>query len=980
MHERQTLALSAIGHTYRDFRITSYLPIPELHSTLIELVHAPTGARVMHIANDDPENLFCLSFQTLPNDSKGAAHILEHTVLCGSSKFPIKDPFFSMTRRSLNTFMNAFTGQDFTCYPASSQVKKDFYNLLEVYLDAAFHPELKHLSFLQEGHRLEWSNPKNFAEPLLRKGVVYNEMKGAMTSAEARLSQSMLRLLTPDLPYAYNSGGDPKAIPDLSYEELVEFHQTFYHPSRCIFFFYGDLPLSDHLDFLCKHALKGVGALAPLAPLPAQRRFHHPVRVVEHYPIAPGEKTTARAQIAFGWLTASIAHQSELLGLCLLEIFLMETDASPLKRALLKSKLCAEAESSIDVEMSESPVILVCKGCDPAKEEALKGVVFKTLENIAAKPLDAAQVEAALHQLEFQRTEIGGEGWPFGLTLFMRAALIKHHGSRPEDALLIHSLFAELRDRLKSPEYLPNLIRKYLLDNQHFVTLVLLPDPEMQKREETEETAQLEALRQTLTEPMREQIVAEATALLKYQEALEHQSLDCLPKVTLHDVPPKSRDFLLQHENLRGVDVFAHPCFTNQITYADFLFNLPEIEKSDLPFLSLLVRMWTDLGCGGRTYEETLHFCQAHTAGIDAHLALHVMTDNPDHLAPAFSLRGKALDRNVEPFFQLLSDFAKGPDFTDKARLSEWLLQHATEMEEEFVKNALSYAIQASLSGYSAASTIYQQWNGLPYYRFVQALVKNKGEAWMQRLSALSKQLTANGRPHLIVSCDGAQLQRILKHDAYALGQWETQSDAQPWKGAYSLDKTHSHIEQIPSPVAFSAMGARTVAYRDSGVAELMIATELLENVVLHKEIREKGGAYGSGASYSPTTGNFHFSAYRDPNLSRTIATFRGALIQIAGGKFNERELEEAKLGLIASMDTPVPPGGRAIVAYAWHRANRTLEDRQRLRDEILRATKAGVASVVSEKLCGLDYTVVSLLGEELWRKEQPLCPELSAH
>lgn len=225
-----------IGDTYRSFRITKFLPLDELQSTLLEAEHVPTGATLIHIANNDPENFFCLSFQTLPSSSNGVAHILEHIVLCGSKKFPIKDPFFSMTRRSLNTYMNALTGQDFTCYPASSQVEKDFYNLLEVYLDAVFEPELKKMSFMQEGHRLGLSDPANPNSPLQFDGIVYNEMKGSLSSPESRLWESVLKHLTPDLPYAVNSGGDPKEITNLTYEELKQFHKTFYHPSRCIFF------------------------------------------------------------------------------------------------------------------------------------------------------------------------------------------------------------------------------------------------------------------------------------------------------------------------------------------------------------------------------------------------------------------------------------------------------------------------------------------------------------------------------------------------------------------------------------------------------------------------------------------------------------------------------------------------------------------------------------------------------------------------
>ena len=476
-------ALSAVGHAYRDFVVTKYLPLPELQSTLIEMTHEPSGARVMHIANDDPENLFCLSLRTLPDSSDGVAHILEHTVLCGSAKYPVKDPFFAMTRRSLNTFMNAMTGQDFTCYPASSQVEKDFYNLMEVYLDAVFHPELKHLSFLQEGHRIEFTEAKNPATPLQFQGVVYNEMKGNLSSSDSRLWRAVFKHLFSDLPYAHNTGGDPKEIPTLTHEELIEFHRNFYHPSRCIFFFYGNIPLAKHLDFIIDKALKGVPKLAPIPPLARQTRFPAPIARIEKYPIAESESLEKKTILAYAWLTAPVTDPGEVLALSLLDCLLMDNDASPLRIALLRSKLCTQAAASLDVEMSEVPYLVVCKGCEPENGDALKDVLLKTLREIAEKPFSKEQIEASLHQLEFERTEINTDEGPFGLTLFMRAVLITQHGSEPENGLLIHTLFKDLRAKLEDPNYLSNLIRHYLIDNTHFLQLTLAPDPQLEKAE-----------------------------------------------------------------------------------------------------------------------------------------------------------------------------------------------------------------------------------------------------------------------------------------------------------------------------------------------------------------------------------------------------------------------------------------------------------------------------------------------------------------
>ncbi|HNA62978.1 MAG TPA: insulinase family protein, partial [Rhabdochlamydiaceae bacterium] len=291
-----------VGERYKDFLVQKVVKLDELQATLLELEHVHSGAIVMQIENDDPENLFCLSFQTLPSSSNGVAHILEHTVLCGSRKFPVKDPFFAMTRRSLNTFMNALTGADFTCYPAASQVEKDFYNLLDVYLDAVFHPHLRRESFLQEGHRLELTNPKDLNSPLVWKGVVYNEMKGAMAPADTRLWHTMMAALVPDLTYSHVSGGDPAVIPSLTYEELIHFHETYYHPSRCLFFFYGNLPLKHHLDFIEERVLKSATQLAPLPALPRQKRFKHPLIREGSYPVSEDDVENM-TMTAWGWLT-----------------------------------------------------------------------------------------------------------------------------------------------------------------------------------------------------------------------------------------------------------------------------------------------------------------------------------------------------------------------------------------------------------------------------------------------------------------------------------------------------------------------------------------------------------------------------------------------------------------------------------------------------------------------------------------------------
>jgi presequence protease len=969
-------ALDVEGQEYRGFIVTKYLHLKELQSTLIEIVHEKTGGRIIQIANDDPENLFALSFQTLPDSSNGVAHALEHIVLCGSKKFPIKDPFFSMTRRSLNTYMNALTGQDFTVYPASSQVEKDFYNLLEVYLDAVFHPLLKHPSFLQEAHRLCFATLGDLASPLQRQGIVYNEMKGAMSSSDERLSFQIFSHLMPDLPYAYNSGGDPKEIPSLTYAELCDFHRTFYHPSRCLFFFYGNLPLAKHLDFLHEHALNQVQKVPLLAPLALQKRFTAPWHAEGTYPISPEEDIGKKTIIALGFLTAPISHQTDLLALSLLDSLLTDTDVSPLKLALLQSKLCTSVESHFDTEMSEAPWLLICKGCDEGCAEKIVQTTRSALEKLAQKGFDFAAIEASLHQLEFERTEIGADNIPFGLTLFFRAILAKQHGAAPEQSLLIHSLFQDLRNHLADPAYLPQIMRRYLLDNPHALYLTMKPDQTLNQKESDEEKSTLAAQKSLMTQKQLQEIVEQEQKLAAYQEEVEHQSLDCLPKVTLHDVPKQAKDFPLSESSFGPLVVHHHPCFTNRILYADLVFDLPEIDFKDLALLSLFTRFWVDVGSGGRDYAQTLDLQQASLGDLSAAISLYVQNDDPASCRPAISLRAKALERNIEPLLHLLSDFSKSPDFGDKTRLKELLLEHATELQNRLPRDLMSYAVHLASSGLSESSSIVQALQGLPYFSFVCEHAKSSPSKLGQQFQRLHEKVIGKTGPALVISCNRDEHQRLIPHLAQ-FAESLPQRNLPAWKPNTFSTSVASQGKIIPAHVAFSVLAFNTVAYRDTDSAALLVATDLMENVILHKEIREKGGAYGSGASYSPATGQFHFYAYRDTHLFRTYQAFQEAIDRVAAQKFTDRELTEAKLGILQDLDAPLPPRQRAICAFGWQRTGRTFAKRDAYRRSVLEVSDSDVAHAVAKHLSiQRDQGIfVSFASQDLFEKEAKMLP-----
>lgn len=975
----QSKKFDHVGYRYKDFEVTKSIEITELQCHLYELTHLPTSAQIMHIANNDSENLFCLSFQTLPDNSDGVAHILEHTVLCGSEKFPVKDPFFGMTRRSLNTFMNALTGSDFTCYPAATQISKDFYNLLDVYLDAVFHPNLKYYSFLQEGHRLEFAQPDDPSSPLEFKGVVYNEMKGAMASSHSRLHEILNQALYPDITYGHNSGGDPKEIPTLTYERLQEFHKTYYHPSRCLFFFYGNLPLEGHLNFLEERTLKHTSKLPHLPPLPLQPRFNAPKVIEAKYPISPEEHTESKTLIGFGWLTCHILEQEELLALSILEILLLDTDASPLKRALLKSGLCKQVSSNIDTDLSEIPFTITLRGCNPESGPILQEVIKSTLEQIVITGIPLQQVENALHQLEFYRSEINGDSGPFGLSLFMRSALLKQHGANPEQGLKIHKLSDELRKRnLADPHYFTNLIRRYLIDNPHAVMVIMQPDKNLSAEERAEERQRLNEIQRSFTPENAAALVDQARQLAAFQMVQEEEEdLDVLPKMTLEDVPKLARDYELLQEQVGVLNVFYHHTFTNDIIYADLIYDLPEIVEKDLPYVRLFTFLISQLGFGERNYSESLEYIQAHTGGVGASLTFNLNAVDASQFSPSLSIRGKALHRKAPKLFAIMEEMAKHVDFNDLSRLREVIMKHFTTLQSSLNQNALRYAINLSASSLDLPSKIANDWYGLNYYWMIKDLAENfdeKAHALQSKLSFLHEKLLCLDNPHLVITCDANLYNELKSHRFYGLADLPTKP-SNPWNPNYPLGSTVPQGRIISSPVAFTAKVIKTIPYVHPDTPALNIAACLCDNLVLHTKIREQGGAYGGGAVCNSMAANFYFYSYRDPNITHTLKAFKEAIAEIALGNFDEMDLEEAKLEMMQSLDSPVTPGSRGDLAYGWLRENKPFQLRQQFRNALLNIRREDVMRAVNKHLISQYDTgvLVTFANKELLDKENSL-------
>ncbi|MGM0439543.1 MAG: insulinase family protein [Chlamydiota bacterium] len=972
------MPLDTVGQQYRNFKVTKVNPLEEIKSTLIEVVHQPSQAHIIKIVNDDPENVFSLTFRTYPESSDGAPHILEHTVLCGSEKFPVRDPFFAMNRRSLNTFMNAMTGMDFTCYPAASQHRKDFYNLLEVYLDAVFFPKLDMLSFHQEGHRLEYADPENpTPETLLRKGVVYNEMKGVLTSPDSRLSEVMMATMFPDSPYRYNSGGDPTVIPTLTHEGLKAFHSRYYHPSRCLFYFYGNFALEDHLDFLEEHLLGQTSYAPPLPLINPQPRFSAPKKVTSFYPATADDDIEDQSIIAMGWLTTNILDQLEVLALEVLEIVLMASDAAPLKKALLKSGLCQQAGMYFDNELSEAPLTLIAKGCRDQDGDQIEKLVFEELQKLVSQGLSQEMIQAAIHQLELSRTEIDGDSFPYGLKIFIRSMPLRLHGGNPEDGLLIHTLFDKLRSKIQEPQYFSHLITKYFLDNSHYVRVMLKPDTELERHEAQQEREELQAIAEQLSEEEQRAIYETSRRLKELQDKDETAELEVLPTISLDDISTTPRILPLEKGFSEKLQIFHHSCFTNDLVYAEVNYDLPQLSDQDLPWVRLFALLLPMVGCGSRDYLQNLEYIQKYTGGVNCGLSLNHHVNDYQSFTPILTVGGKALSRNNYHFFTLIKDMIESADFSDAGRLQELLMQHHSSLATNLNNNAMQYAVKLACSGLGASSQLSNMWYGLGYFSFIKELLPEfqaNPQKVVEQFQKLQQQLLGLSNPHLAISSDEETYHNLKKESFFGLSEISTK-ECKPWQSSSQNFSNYSQGRVIASPVAFTAQAVNTISYDHPEAPLLSIASFILQNRTLHKRIREQGGAYGCGAAHNATAGKFYFYAYRDPQIAATSQAFIESVEDTAQGNFNNSDITSAKFEMIQALDQPIPPGNRAAVAYTWEREGKNSAIRRQFRNNLLKATKKDIQEAITNHLLPQlkEAPLVTMAGRELLEKENKI-------
>jgi len=921
--------------------------IPNLDLTVQEFNHIKTGAVHYHLDVKHLENVFLVAFRTVPTDSSGVAHILEHTTLCGSEKYPVRDPFFLMIRRSLNTFMNAFTASDYTAYPFASENKQDFNNLLDIYLDAVFFPLLDPMDFAQEGHRIEFEVPDDPTSKLIYKGVVYNEMKGDQSSTVSQLYEAIKAELFPTSTYHHNSGGNPEAIIDLTYEDLTKFHRTHYHPTNAIFMTFGDIAAVDHQANFEQKALKQFSASADRVEVLPEISLTETSRVEQPYASSDGDNSK-QCHVVMGWKLGPNTDLEALIKCNLLSDVLLDTAASPLRLALENTPLAAAPSPLCGLEETNFEMSFFCGVEGTAQEDAdkIEELILTTLASVASDGVSVDRIEACLHQIELSHREIGGDGYPYGLQLMFSCLAATIHRSDPIGLLDLDPVLTKIRGEISNPDFIPALVRSCLLENTHRVRLTLYPDSELVSQRDAVTEQKLATYKSTLSAADIATMMTEAKALDARQNRLE--PVDILPKVGLGDISPRRVSTQATRTLLpNGMPLTHYKTGTNGIVYEQQIADLPDLRSDLRQHLQIYGQVITEIGSANRDYLETQHLQHSLTGGLGCYSSIRGGIDDPNDLLGKFVLSSRSLATNLSAMNQLLADTCFTPGLHERNRIRDLVNQLRVRREASIVNNGHGLAMTAAAAYFRPVPALNHELSGLAGTVWLKELDQDISEddhldRLLSNLRRVSDALSKSARQLLLIT--EGDLSNIESLSS-VWGQSDFGSSA-PAITNPELSVPQHQAWITTTEVNFCAEVFATVPESHPDSAPLSVLGGVLRNGYLHRAVREQGGAYGGGATHDGANGLFRFYSYRDPNLEKTFDAFQEAIQWVLTGDIHFDLIEEAILGIVSSIDAPGSPAGEARQSFHQSLFGRTPEHRDNIRRQIIETTVEDVKRV----------------------------------
>ncbi|MBN2188840.1 MAG: insulinase family protein [Chitinispirillaceae bacterium] len=929
---RQDIKTGDVLHGFRTERVE---PITELHATAYLFTHAKTGARLLHLCNGDPENLFCIAFRTPVSDDTGVSHILEHSVLCGSKKFPVKDPFQEMLKGSLQTFLNALTYRDKTVYPVASQVEKDFFNLVDVYCDAVFRPLLTENTFYQEGWHFYVSDA---AQPPGIKGIVYNEMKGVFSDFAAHVARRTIAGLMPDTSYAFESGGDPEHIPDLSYGEFARFHRAFYHPSNSYIFLYGSIRSGKTLRFLNDHYLAAFTAAPPVSSIAPQPLWRSPRTLAFEAP-APKEND-GTATVLLAWIFGESRDPLSVLCGTVLDRYLLGAESSPLRRALVDSGLGEDLDdaSGFGVEAAQSVFTAGLRKAKPDNAEKILETVLAALQQQVDKGMDRELLEGALRQAEFRLREVDGGHFPYYLKLADRCFNSWLYGGDPLAHLAFEKPLSTLTARMNPDcSFFRGIIRDRLLGNNHRLLAVISASSE--KGRELERQTELQALRLTgfFSPADRERYLALTRELVSRQSTpTSAEALATLPRLSRTDLPPKGFEVPCVTGSAGGVPCYCHRIFTSGIVYCDIGFDLRGVPPELIPFLPLYLELLGRCGAAGLSYERMATRIALATGGIGASSYSRTIAGTRNGSFFHAFMHGKCLLPRVDEMLGIFVDLFADPDLSGSKQIKDILFEARNGLSASVIGSGHHVAMLLASSGLSRSRRIEELTGGVSQLRFLDALCRGGGT------DGIIPQLR---RLHGIIINRKACVVSVTADDPDALtGRIASFVESIPAAAPRQEEPSVTAAPVIPagieirSAVNFTARAWRLGACAPEEYGLLFLLARHLSTGYLWDKVRVEGGAYGGMAGVSTAHPVFSCTSYRDPNLASTLAHFEKGLGQAALG-VSSGALGQSVIGAIGQIDKPKPPHSRGFSETLDRLCGYTPAMRRRLREAVLSAT-----------------------------------------
>ncbi|XP_039999440.1 presequence protease, mitochondrial [Xiphias gladius] len=973
------------GQKIHGFTVKEVVAVPDLFLTAVKLTHDKTGAQYLHAARDDSNNLFSVQFRTTPMDSTGVPHILEHTVLCGSEKYPCRDPFFKMLNRSLSTFMNAFTASDYTMYPFSTQNGKDFQNLLSVYLDAVFFPCLREQDFWQEGWRLENENPKDPNSPLVFKGVVFNEMKGAFSDNERLYAQHLQNKLYPDHTYSVVSGGEPLIIPDLTWEQLRQFHATHYHPSNARFFTYGDLPLEQHLKQIEEEALSKFERIDPNTEVPPQPHWSSPRE--DHVTCSPdalAPDPTRQNTLCVSYLLGDITDAFEGFTLSLLSSLMISGPNSPFYKALIEPKIGTDFSSVVgyDGSTKEASFSIGLQGMAEEDTERVKQIINQTIDDIIENGFVEERIEALLHKIEIQMKH---QSTNFGLSLASYIASSWNHDGDPVQLLQISDSVATFRQALaENPRFLQDKVKHYFKENTHRLTLSMSPDEAYLEKQAKAEEEKLQKKIQALSDSDRKEIYEKGLELLDAQS--KTQDASCLPALKVSDIQPTIPLTPVQISTAGGVPVQYCEQPTNGLVYFRAMCSLNTLPEDLRLYVPLFCSVITRMGCGGLDYRQQAQQMDLRTGGMSVSTQVIPDSTQLDVYEQGVLLSSSCLERNLPHMFQLWSDIFNSPHFDDEERLRVLVMMSAQELANGISYSGHMYAMTRAGRHLTPAGDLQESFSGMEQVKFMKRIAEMSDLGPVIRtlprikkhlLNPDSMRCAINSTPQKL-SDTAAQLESFIKDIAENRRERKPiranviERPLDPLDDSGPSRKLISELNfqpcqmktffQMPFPVNFVSESLRTVPFSHEDYASLCLLARMMTAKFLHGEIREKGGAYGGGARMGGG-GLFSFYSYRDPNSVGTLSAFRKGVDWAKSGQFTQQDIDEAKLSVFSAVDSPVAPADKGMGLFL---SGVTDEMKQSHRERLFAVTHKNLVDVakrylsIGQRTCG-----AAILGPE---------------